>query len=130
MSPLLTLNPTWLRNRLAQQGLRQWWLAEQLGADRKTVLRWVNGRCAAFSRPKSWPADKGERQAQRAEAAAQRGDHRRGVALGPLLQVLVAARRGQRQPAEEGLPCTAAAALTPWRRTCHRPSLATAPTLR
>lgn len=44
MPTALTLNPTWLRNRLAQLGLRQWWLAEQLGVDRKTVLRWVNGQ--------------------------------------------------------------------------------------
>lgn len=44
MTNALTLNPTWLRNRLAQLGLRQWWLAEQLGVDRKTVLRWVNGQ--------------------------------------------------------------------------------------
>ena len=44
MPTALTLNPTWLRNRLAQLGLRQCWLAEQLGVDRKTVLRWVNGQ--------------------------------------------------------------------------------------
>lgn len=44
MTDALILNPTWLRNRLAQLGLRQWWLAEQLGVDRKTVLRWVNGQ--------------------------------------------------------------------------------------
>ncbi len=44
MARALILNPTWLRNRLAQLGLRQWWLAEQLGVDRKTVLRWVNGQ--------------------------------------------------------------------------------------
>ncbi len=44
MSPLLQLNATWLRNRVAELGLRQWWLAEQLGVDRRTVLRWVNGQ--------------------------------------------------------------------------------------
>ncbi|MDP3614968.1 MAG: helix-turn-helix transcriptional regulator, partial [Rubrivivax sp.] len=38
------LNATALRQRLAQLGLRQWWLAEQLGVDRRTVLRWVNGQ--------------------------------------------------------------------------------------
>jgi hypothetical protein len=42
--PALTLNSTWLRNRVAELGLRQWWLAEQVGVDRKTVLRWVNGQ--------------------------------------------------------------------------------------
>lgn len=40
----LTLNSTWLRNRVAELGLRQWWLAEQVGVDRKTVVRWVNGQ--------------------------------------------------------------------------------------
>lgn len=44
MSQLHPLNATALRNRLAQRGLRQWWLAEQLGVDRRTVLRWVNGQ--------------------------------------------------------------------------------------
>jgi transcriptional regulator with XRE-family HTH domain len=44
MSALLTLNATALRNRVAERGLRQWWLAEQLGVDRRTVLRWVNGQ--------------------------------------------------------------------------------------
>lgn len=44
MSASLQLNPTWLRNRVAELGLRQWWLAEQLGVDRRTVLRWVNGQ--------------------------------------------------------------------------------------
>lgn len=44
MADLLTLNATALRNLMAQRGLRQWWLAEQLGVDRKTVLRWVNGQ--------------------------------------------------------------------------------------
>ncbi len=242
MSTVLTLNPTWLRNRLAQLGLRQWWLAEQLGVDRKTVLRWVNGQVRSIQPAKAqalasvlncsvdelllhdagaqlataedqraatlaiaarcgdhalhgdalgsranlqfwrgeWPAaraswqqalalsawltprqrgalhsnlgaslvetgavdegrqqlqlaldcfdtegtpmnhaiarahlalaallqgdaDEAERQAQRAEAAAQRGDYQRGLALAPLLQALVAARRGQRRAAEEGL---------------------------
>jgi transcriptional regulator with XRE-family HTH domain len=44
MSPTLHLNATWLRNRVAELGLRQWWLAEQLGVDRRTVLRWINGQ--------------------------------------------------------------------------------------
>lgn len=44
MPALLTLNATALRNRVAERGLRQWWLAEQLGVDRRTVLRWVNGQ--------------------------------------------------------------------------------------
>ena len=33
-----------LRNRIAELGLKQWWLAEQLQVDRKTVVRWVNGQ--------------------------------------------------------------------------------------
>ena len=39
----LTLNGAWLRNRVAELGLKHWWLAEQIGVDRKTVQRWLNG---------------------------------------------------------------------------------------
>lgn len=40
----LTLDDSALRNRVAALGLKQWWLAEQAGVDRRTVLRWVNGQ--------------------------------------------------------------------------------------
>jgi DNA-binding Xre family transcriptional regulator/Tfp pilus assembly protein PilF len=40
----LPLDNTKLRNRLAELGLKQWWLAEQIGVDRRTVMRWVNGQ--------------------------------------------------------------------------------------
>jgi hypothetical protein len=43
---LLPIDTTALRNRVAALGLRQWWLAEQLGVDRRTVLRWINGQVA------------------------------------------------------------------------------------
>jgi tetratricopeptide (TPR) repeat protein len=39
----ITLNSAWLRNRVAELGLKQWWLAEQIGVDKKTVIRWVHG---------------------------------------------------------------------------------------
>lgn len=39
-----TLNIVFLKNRLQELGLKQWWLAEQLGVDRKTVSRWVQGQ--------------------------------------------------------------------------------------
>jgi DNA-binding XRE family transcriptional regulator len=39
----LTLNSAWLRNRVAELGLKQWWLAEQVGVDKKTVIRWMHG---------------------------------------------------------------------------------------
>lgn len=39
----LTLNSAWLRNRVAELGLKQWWLAEQIGVDKKTVIRWLHG---------------------------------------------------------------------------------------
>lgn len=38
------LNAVFLKNQLLELGLKQWWLAEQLGVDRKTVSRWVNGK--------------------------------------------------------------------------------------
>lgn len=49
MATPMTLNATALRNRLAERGLRQWWLAEQLGVDRRTVLRWVNGQVRSIA---------------------------------------------------------------------------------
>ena len=39
----ITLNSAWLRNRVAELRLKQWWLAEQAGVDRKTVVRWLHG---------------------------------------------------------------------------------------
>jgi tetratricopeptide (TPR) repeat protein len=40
---VVTLNSAWLRNRVAELGLKQWWLAEQVGVDKKTVIRWLHG---------------------------------------------------------------------------------------
>lgn len=48
--PLFNLHSAWLRNRIAELGLKQWWLAEQLLVDRKTVLRWVNGQVRTIQR--------------------------------------------------------------------------------
>ncbi len=45
-----TLDSAWLRNRIAELGLKQWWLAEQLRVDRKTVVRWVNGQVRTIQR--------------------------------------------------------------------------------
>lgn len=53
MPAALTLNSTALRQRLAQLGLRPWWLAEQLGVDRRTVLRWVNGQVRHIQQPQA-----------------------------------------------------------------------------
>ena len=39
----ITLNSAWLRNRVAELGLKQWWPAEQIGVDKKTVIRWLHG---------------------------------------------------------------------------------------
>jgi len=41
--PTITLNSAWLRNRVTELGLKQWWLAEQIGVDKKTVIRWMHG---------------------------------------------------------------------------------------
>ncbi len=48
--PLFNLHSAWLRNRITELGLKQWWLAEQLLVDRKTVLRWVNGQVRTIQR--------------------------------------------------------------------------------
>lgn len=40
----LLLNNIFLKNRLAEDSIKQWWLAEQVGVDRKTVVRWVQGK--------------------------------------------------------------------------------------
>lgn len=37
------LNHVFVKNRIAERGLKQWWLAEQIGVDRKTVVRWLQG---------------------------------------------------------------------------------------
>jgi tetratricopeptide (TPR) repeat protein len=39
----LYLNLSFLKNRVIELGLKKWWLAEQIGVDRKTVSRWLNG---------------------------------------------------------------------------------------
>jgi hypothetical protein len=70
MAALLTLNGTALRNRVAELGLRQWWLAEQLNLDRRTVLRWLNGQVRSI--------------------APDRADYRRGLAFGDLLDAVAA----------------------------------------
>jgi plasmid maintenance system antidote protein VapI len=44
----IALNSAWLRNRIAELGLKQWWLAEQLGVDKKTVTRWLHGHVRAL----------------------------------------------------------------------------------
>ena len=44
----ITLNSAWLRNRVAELGLKQWWLAEQIGVDKKTVIRWLHGHVRAI----------------------------------------------------------------------------------
>lgn len=40
----IPLNSIFLKNRVAELGLKQWWLAEQVGVDRKTVIRWIQGQ--------------------------------------------------------------------------------------
>lgn len=40
----LLLNSTYLNNRITELGIKQWWLAEQVGVDRKTVIRWTQGQ--------------------------------------------------------------------------------------
>jgi tetratricopeptide (TPR) repeat protein len=44
MRESLRINSTWVRDRLVTLGLTQWWVAEQIGVDRRTVMRWANGQ--------------------------------------------------------------------------------------
>src|SRR6478735_23821 len=38
------LNSIFLKNKITELGIKQWWLAEQVGVDRKTVTRWLQGQ--------------------------------------------------------------------------------------
>jgi tetratricopeptide (TPR) repeat protein len=40
----IVLNCIFLKNRIVELGIKQWWLAEQVGVDRKTVIRWLQGK--------------------------------------------------------------------------------------
>jgi tetratricopeptide (TPR) repeat protein len=40
----IRLNSIFLKNRITELGIKQWWLAEQIGVDRKTVIRWIQGQ--------------------------------------------------------------------------------------
>ncbi len=40
----LILNSSYLRDRITELGIKQWWLAEQVGVDKKTVARWIQGK--------------------------------------------------------------------------------------
>lgn len=44
MPKLLTINPSAIDDLLKRQNLKQWWVAEQLGIDRKTLTRWLTGQ--------------------------------------------------------------------------------------
>ncbi len=41
---MLPLRHEFLQARVLELNLKQWWLAEQVGVDRKTVTRWLNGQ--------------------------------------------------------------------------------------
>lgn len=49
-TPDRLLNSTYLKNRIAELGIKQWWLAEQVGVDRKTVVRWVQGQVKSIQK--------------------------------------------------------------------------------
>jgi len=40
----IRLNHVFLKNRVTELGIKQWWLAEQVGVDRKSVIRWMQGQ--------------------------------------------------------------------------------------
>lgn len=38
------INLTFLENRIGELGLKNWWVAEYIGVDRKTLTRWLTGK--------------------------------------------------------------------------------------
>lgn len=40
----MTLNFSSLKQKVSELGLRQWWIAEQVGVSKMTVMRWLNGK--------------------------------------------------------------------------------------
>jgi len=40
----ILIDAIFLKNRIAELGFKQWWLAEQIDVDKKTVLRWIQGQ--------------------------------------------------------------------------------------
>jgi len=38
------INITFLENRICELDLKQWWVAENIGVDRKTLARWLSGK--------------------------------------------------------------------------------------
>ena len=44
------LNAFAVGRRIEAAGLRQWWIAEQIGVDRKTVARWLSGKTRRIAR--------------------------------------------------------------------------------
>lgn len=40
----VVLNIHYVRNRIAELDLKQWWLAEEIGVDQKTIRRWLQGK--------------------------------------------------------------------------------------
>lgn len=46
----ILLNSVFVKNRIQELEIKQWWLAEQIGVDRKTVSRWLNGKVKTIQR--------------------------------------------------------------------------------
>jgi len=86
MSDLAALNTTALRNLMAQRGLRQWWLAEQLGVDRRNQLCeacWWLDKLTLAANHKQAPLDIAQRCDDRALRAAAQAECQRIQALSP-----------------------------------------------
>ena len=44
------INITFLENRICELDLKQWWVAENIGVDRKTLARWLSGKVKNIKR--------------------------------------------------------------------------------
>jgi hypothetical protein len=92
----ITLNSAWLRNRVAELGLKQWWLAEQISVDKKTGIRWLHGHVRAI-RPANAAALAGVLGTRanllhwRGECAQAQAHWRQGLALARFLEPTVVA---------------------------------------
>src|SRR5262245_25127078 len=91
------LNVLFLHDRISQLGLKQWWIADQIGVHRKTLTRWVTGTVGRIQ-PENL-----ERLAQCLQCSAADLVLRDGEVLATKAEALEAARLIEREALIETL---------------------------